>query len=162
MSAPTTSIFLNSTTPAPPTGKQNVVFQSDGATPEQSISAYVDAATKLLLSSAVAGQPGGSQNVLIFTATQAFTFPGNFSSPNSYGSVGTNPTATANYTVNKTSGGTTTGVGTIAVSTAGAFTFATTSGASFSLAAGDRLTIVAPGTPDATLADVSFTLVATT
>ena len=40
MSAPTTSILLNKTTPAAPSGQQNVVFQSDGATPQQSISAY--------------------------------------------------------------------------------------------------------------------------
>lgn len=40
MSLPTTSINLNKTTPAPPTGKQNVVFQSDGGTPQQAVTAY--------------------------------------------------------------------------------------------------------------------------
>lgn len=40
MAQPTTSIRLNKTTPAAPTGKQNVVFQSDGATPQQGITAY--------------------------------------------------------------------------------------------------------------------------
>ncbi|GGA79537.1 hypothetical protein GCM10011507_33460 [Edaphobacter acidisoli] len=40
MSEPTTAILLNRTAPAAPTGDQNVVFQSDDATPQQSISAY--------------------------------------------------------------------------------------------------------------------------
>lgn len=40
MAPPTTSILLSKTTPAPPTGQQDIVFQSDGATPQQSISAY--------------------------------------------------------------------------------------------------------------------------
>jgi hypothetical protein len=49
MPAPTTSIYLNSTTPAAPTGNQNVKPQTDGATPEQSISFYPQQATSDLL-----------------------------------------------------------------------------------------------------------------
>jgi hypothetical protein len=49
MSQPSTSIFFNTTTPAAPAGEQNVVFQSDGATPEQSITAYPKVATTSLL-----------------------------------------------------------------------------------------------------------------
>lgn len=45
MPAPTTSIRLNSTTPAAPSGQQNVQFQSDGGTPLQQISAYMPLAT---------------------------------------------------------------------------------------------------------------------
>jgi hypothetical protein len=37
MSLPTTGIRLNSTSPNPPAGEQNIVFQSDGATPQQSV-----------------------------------------------------------------------------------------------------------------------------
>lgn len=40
MANPTTAIFLNSQTPAPPTNEQNVKFQSDGAQPQQSVTAY--------------------------------------------------------------------------------------------------------------------------
>lgn len=108
--------------------------------------------------SAVTGKPAASQIVAIYTAFSAETFPANFGSPNqSYGSVGTNPTATASYTVNKNGSS----VGTISISTGGVFTFTTSGGTSFSLAAGDRLTIVAPSSQDTTLADVGITLVGT-
>jgi hypothetical protein len=40
MANPTTSIFLNQATPAAPSGDQNVVFQSDNAFPQQSVTAY--------------------------------------------------------------------------------------------------------------------------
>jgi hypothetical protein len=45
MSAPTTGEFLNQTTPPATTGDQTVVFQSDGATPLQSITAVPKRAT---------------------------------------------------------------------------------------------------------------------
>jgi hypothetical protein len=108
--------------------------------------------------SAVTGKPAASQIVAIYTAFSAETFPANFGSPNqSYGSVGTNPTATAAYTVNKNGSS----VGTVSISTSGVFTFTTSGGTSVSLAAGDRLTIVAPSSQDTTLADVGITLVGT-
>lgn len=105
--------------------------------------------------STIAGRPAAGALVAIYTASFAQTFPANFASPDSKGSVGTNPTATASYTVKKN--GTT--VGTISISTGGVFTFATSGGTSFSLNAGDRLTITAPSSQDATLADVGITLV---
>lgn len=40
MSDPTTSIFLSASTPAAPSGQQDIVFQSDGSTPQQKVSAY--------------------------------------------------------------------------------------------------------------------------
>ena len=40
MSQPTTGIYLNKTTPAAPSGEQNVVFQSDNGTPQQRVTAY--------------------------------------------------------------------------------------------------------------------------
>jgi VCBS repeat-containing protein len=101
------------------------------------------------------GLPGAGATVLIFTAVRAVAFPANFSG--SRGSVGVNPTATAAYTIKNGS----TTIGTISISTGGAFTFTTTSGTSKSLAAGDRLTVIAPGSQDATLSDVSFTLAGT-
>lgn len=48
MSQPTTSILLNSATPAAPTGDQNATFQSDGSTPLQSITLYPKRATASL------------------------------------------------------------------------------------------------------------------
>ena len=39
MSQPTTAIYLNKTTPASPARQQNIVFATDGATPQQSVTA---------------------------------------------------------------------------------------------------------------------------
>jgi hypothetical protein len=108
--------------------------------------------------SAIAGAPPASMNVMIYTATSPLTFPGNFATtPGPCGSVGTNPTATATYTVKKNGSS----VGTITISTSGVFTFATTSGTAINLVANDRFTVTAPSTVDTTLADVGFTLVGT-
>jgi len=107
------------------------------------------------LVSSFVGNPGDGATVMILTFTRSVTFAANFSG--SQGTVGTNPTATATYTVNKNGSS----VGTIQISTAGAFTFATSGGAAVSFAAGDRLTITAPSPQDATLADVGITLAGT-
>lgn len=109
------------------------------------------------LASAVPGKPAAAQNVLIYTAETTEIYPANFATPNSYGTVGANPAATATYSVYKN----TTLVGQISIATSGAFTFSTTSGATISLNAGDRFAVVAPGAQDTTLSDVSFTLVGT-
>lgn len=124
----------------------------------QAVTSSGSTATTFGVVSAVTGRPAASQIVAIYTAFSAETFPANFGSPNqSYGSVGTNPSSTASYAVNKNGSS----VGTISISTSGVFTFTTSGGTSFSLAAGDRLTIVAPSSQDATLADVGITLVGT-
>lgn len=68
-------------------------------------------------------------------------------------SVGTNPTASFALTVNKNGSP----IGTITIGTGGSITFATTGGAE-SFADDDLLTIAAPGTPDATVANVAITL----
>ena len=108
----------------------------------------------IIVVSAIAGGPAGLQLVMIFTAVSNMSFPANFSG--SYGSLGTNPTATATYTINLNG----TSVGTISISTGGAFTFTSAGGSPVSMVAGDRLTIVAQSVPDATLTDVGFSLVA--
>jgi hypothetical protein len=107
------------------------------------------------IASGLPGLPGASALVLIFTATRAITIPANLSG--STGTVGTNPTSTATYTINKNGSS----IGAVIVSTLGVVTFTTTSGTAKSLASGDRLTVVAPGSQDATLADVSFTFACT-
>ena len=52
-------------------------------------------------------------------------------------------------------------IGMISVSTAGVFTFTTTSGTEKSVTAGQRFEVVAPGSADATAADIAATFTAT-
>lgn len=101
------------------------------------------------------GLPTASEVVVQYMTPTAFTIAGN--AAGSYGFVEVNPTATATFNIQKNGSN----IGTIAVSTLGVVTFTTTSGAQQSFAVGDRLTVVAPASPDATLSGFAFTLAGT-
>lgn len=115
------------------------------------------ASQPFLITYSLAGAPAASDTLYIDIPSNLTTvaFAANFAG--STGKCGTNPTASAVYTIQKN--GTT--VGTITISTSGTFTFATTGGTTVTCAASDELSIIAPATPDATLADVRFTVVGT-
>ncbi len=109
-------------------------------------------AIPIYIGASLIGSPTVGQTVALLGLPIAGLFAANFSG--SVGSVGTNPTATALYTVKK-NGST---IGTISISTGGVLTFATSGGTTQSYAANDRLTIIAPSPVDAALSDVEFIL----
>jgi hypothetical protein len=88
---------------------------------------------------------------------RAISIPNNFGGSSSK-APGTNPTATATFTI-AVNGAT---IGTLAVSTAGALTWAFSSpGADLAVAANSRVTITPPSPADATLANFQATIAAT-
>lgn len=95
--------------------------------------------------------PTDAEVLLLYTAAQAMTLADDFAG--SVGDCGTNPTSSfaMDVQVNGVS------VGTITIATVGTFTFATSGGA-VSLAIGDVVKVVGPGTADVTCANVSISL----
>jgi hypothetical protein len=97
----------------------------------------------------VSGKPGASANVMILVATRPFTLPDDFAGSKYFN--GANPTGNPIvFDVQKNESS----IGSISVTSGGVATFSTT-GAGVSMAIGDRLKVVAPGTQDATCADIS-------
>jgi hypothetical protein len=104
-----------------------------------------------LISGALGGVPPASLSAGLYVAALAFTLPANLTG--SQGFAKTAPTAATSFDlqINGTSRGSMTWA---AGGTAATFTFAS----SVTMAVGDHLEIVAPATPDATLADLTWTL----
>ncbi len=99
----------------------------------------------------VSGKPAASDIVLRFVAVDPFTLPASLT--NSKGDAATAATAQTDFDVKKGA----TSIGTVRFAASGTTaSFIAASATSF--AVGDVLSIVAPGTPDATLANISITL----
>lgn len=98
--------------------------------------------------------PTSSEVLWLHVAGAAFTIPANFTAA-LQSSIGTNPAATFALDLQKNG----TSIGTISVSTSGAVTATTVGGTSKSIAVGDVLKLVAPGTADTTAANMAFTII---
>lgn len=98
------------------------------------------------------GAPTASQVILRYLTAEAWTLPANMTG--SRIDVGTAPTATATLDVQRNG----VSVGSIGITTGLSYSFSTTSGTSKVFAAGDILSVVAPSSPDATLAKIALTL----
>jgi hypothetical protein len=108
----------------------------------------------------IAGIPGASQIVGQFVAVRTMNFASNF--VGSAGFATASATASTTFTINRIRSGATTAIGTVVYAASGtAPTFTTTGSATQQLIAGDILQAVAPATADATLANATFTLLAT-
>lgn len=98
--------------------------------------------------------PTASAKVTRIPIARAVTFAANFAG--SYFTASANATGTTVFDVQKNGSS----IGSISIAASGTTaTFTTTSGTSKSFAAGDVLMIVAPASPDATLADPGFVIV---
>ena len=100
------------------------------------------------------GAPTPSAIVAQIVFARAVTMPGNLTGSAAYGKTSATASTVFDIKKNNSSTGSITFAGAANVAT-----FSTTAGAALSFAIGDRLEVVAPASPDATLADVSFSLI---
>jgi len=129
---------------------------SDSKVPtEKAIKTYVASQTTVVPAAFYPGTPTASALVLYLPFAIAVTLPANLAG--SYVKAKTAATASTAFDVQKNGSS----VGTITFAASGSTaTFSTTGGAAVSFAAGDVISIVSPATPDATLSDIGFSLLA--
>jgi len=102
------------------------------------------------------GVPSASAKVARIPVARAVALPANFAG--SYFTASANATATTVFDVQKNGSS----IGSVSIAAGGTTaTFTTTSGTSKTLAAGDVFAVIAPATPDATLADPGFVFAGT-
>jgi len=118
-----------------------------------SVASQIDAIDDYFVSFFFTAVPTASQKLCLHAAGVTFTIPADFTGA-LFSNVGTNPTAS--FALDVKQNGTT--IGTITVSTGGAVTATTTSGTAKQIIAGDLISIIAPAGPDATAADMAFTI----
>lgn len=106
----------------------------------------------------IAGKPGAGQ-VYNLVMGMACSLHANFSGARVYDTTLT--TSNAVFTVNKISGGVTTAIGTLTITNSSHTSVTLSTQAAVAFAAGDVMQLVAPGSQDATLADIGITLLAT-
>jgi hypothetical protein len=101
------------------------------------------------------GTPANDEVVMVWPVVRDVLIPADCAG--SGGSVETNPGASQDYLLKDD--GTT--IATITISTGGVVSFVTTSNTAKSVAAGSKLTLVAPASADGTLVGVAVTILAT-
>lgn len=96
-------------------------------------------------------EPTASQIILRYITPEAWTLPANM--VGSGINVGVAPTATATLNVLRNG----VSIGSIGITTGPAYSFSSVGGTAVAFAVGDILDVVAPATPDATLAEIALT-----
>jgi hypothetical protein len=123
---------------APPNGAAIVAWDIGGGGTPYDIGVYFP------------GQPEAGAILLQLVASRAFTLPADLTGSQGY--AGTAPMAQADLEIQKNGAS----IGTITFA-ASANTATYTFASAVTFAAGDRLTVIAPGSQDASLADISIT-----
>lgn len=96
--------------------------------------------------------PSASEVLALYVAADAFTLPANLAGTQVV--VGTNPAATFAIDVQKNGAS----IATISIATSGTVTLSTAGGTAKAIAAGDVIKLVAPLTPDTTIANAAINL----